>query len=161
MVFLDWTDGVLIRRIDVVPKAVYWNETGEIVLIACDESFFVLKYNKVRIARTAIATGTGLLSDKLCIHGRGNTFPGLVNYPYSDAYLTQCLVVCVWLLGLQEAVAAAIANGAVGEEGVEEAFELLHELADKVQQHSPPPHIAAATSMPPHPASQPMQGAVR
>ena len=47
MVFVDWEEGALIRRIDVLPKAVYWNETGEIVLLACDESYFVLKYNKV------------------------------------------------------------------------------------------------------------------
>ena len=47
VVFLDWEDGALIRRIDVLPKDIYWNETGEIVLLACDESYFVLKYNKV------------------------------------------------------------------------------------------------------------------
>jgi len=62
----------------VTPRAIYWNETGEIVLLACDDSYFVLRYNK-------------------------------------------------------EAVAAAIASGQVGEEGIEEAFELLHELSDKVR----------------------------
>ena len=78
MVFLDWEEGALIRRIDVTPRAIYWNETGEIVLLACDDSYFVLRYNK-------------------------------------------------------EAVAAAVASGQVGEEGIEEAFELLHELSDKVR----------------------------
>ena len=33
----------------------------------------------------------------------------------------------------KEAVAAAIAGGQVGDEGIEEAFELLHELSDKVR----------------------------
>ena len=78
VVFLDWEEGALIRRIDVTPRAIYWNETGEIVLLACDDSYFVLRYNK-------------------------------------------------------EAVAAAVASGQVGEEGIEEAFELLHELSDKVR----------------------------
>ncbi len=101
MVFMDWEEGALIRRIDVMPRAIYWNETGvsppthpptqscksstrpptstqELVLLACDESYFVLRYNK-------------------------------------------------------EAVAAALASGQVGEEGIEEAFELLHELSDKVR----------------------------
>eukprot|EP00624_Nannochloropsis_granulata_P000841 evm.model.NODE_13642_length_12762_cov_21.701221.2 len=76
VVFLDWEEGALIRRIDVNPRAIYWNETGEIVLLACEDSYFVLRYNK-------------------------------------------------------EAVAAAIAGGQVGDEGIEEAFELLHELSDK------------------------------
>ena len=40
MVFLDWEEGALIRRIDVAPRSVYWNETGELVLLACDESYF-------------------------------------------------------------------------------------------------------------------------
>lgn len=40
VVFLDWEDGALIRRIDVAPRHVYWNETGELVLLACDESYF-------------------------------------------------------------------------------------------------------------------------
>lgn len=40
MVFLDWEEGALIRRIDVAPRHVYWNETGELVLLACDESYF-------------------------------------------------------------------------------------------------------------------------
>jgi hypothetical protein len=48
VVFLDWEEGTLIRRIDVLPKNIYWNESGEIVLLACDESYFVLRYNKVR-----------------------------------------------------------------------------------------------------------------
>lgn len=40
VVFLDWEEGALIRRIDVAPRNVYWNETGELVLLACDESYF-------------------------------------------------------------------------------------------------------------------------
>lgn len=40
VVFLDWEEGALIRRIDVAPRNLYWNETGELVLLACDESYF-------------------------------------------------------------------------------------------------------------------------
>lgn len=41
----DWEKCGLIRRIDVVPKAIYWSESGEMVTIACEQSFFILRYN--------------------------------------------------------------------------------------------------------------------
>ena len=33
-------------RIDVVPKAIFWSETGEMLTIVCDSSFYILRYNK-------------------------------------------------------------------------------------------------------------------
>ena len=36
----------MIRRIDVVPKSIHWADSGEMVVIACESSFFVLRYNK-------------------------------------------------------------------------------------------------------------------
>lgn len=43
--FYDWDSGRLIRRIEITPKAVHWSKSGELVVIACDTSFFMLKYN--------------------------------------------------------------------------------------------------------------------
>lgn len=43
--FYDWNDGRLIRRIEVVPKHVYWSESGQVVVLVCDDNFFVLNYN--------------------------------------------------------------------------------------------------------------------
>ena len=71
--------GIFIRKIDVVPKNVHWNASGELCLLVCEDTCYVLKY---------------------------------------DA----------------GAVSAAIDNSTFSaEEGVEGAFELLHELSDSVQ----------------------------
>ncbi len=42
----DWEKLRLIRRIDVVPKEVYWAESGEMVTIACEASFYILRFNR-------------------------------------------------------------------------------------------------------------------
>ncbi|KAL4016659.1 hypothetical protein IC575_024313 [Cucumis melo] len=46
--FYDWAEGRLIRRIDVNVKNLYWPDSGDLVAIASDTSFYILKYN-VRI----------------------------------------------------------------------------------------------------------------
>ncbi|KAG7388599.1 Coatomer subunit beta' [Phytophthora pseudosyringae] len=74
----DWEEMRLIRKIDVVAKNVFWSENGSLVVLACESSFFVLRYNKELVAQ-AFATGT--------------------NSP---------------------------------EEGVDGAFDLLHEISEKV-----------------------------
>ena len=45
LAFYDWNTGTLIRRIEVTPKAVYWNEAGQLVAVVTDESFYILRYN--------------------------------------------------------------------------------------------------------------------
>lgn len=42
--FYDWNDCSIIRKIEITPKAVYWSDSGEFVVIACDSSFFMLKF---------------------------------------------------------------------------------------------------------------------
>ncbi|KAF1774270.1 G-protein beta WD-40 repeat [Phytophthora cactorum] len=74
----DWEELRLIRKIDVVAKNVFWSENGSLVVLACESSFFVLRYNKELVAQ-AFAAGT--------------------NTP---------------------------------EEGVDGAFDLLHEISEKV-----------------------------
>ncbi|PIA65170.1 hypothetical protein AQUCO_00100570v1 [Aquilegia coerulea] len=44
--FYDWTECRLIRRIDVNVKNLYWADSGDMVVIASDTSFFILKYNR-------------------------------------------------------------------------------------------------------------------
>ncbi|XP_005099692.1 coatomer subunit beta' [Aplysia californica] len=41
----DWETTELVRRIEITPKHIYWSETGELVCIATEDSFFILKYN--------------------------------------------------------------------------------------------------------------------
>lgn len=70
--FFDW-EGRVIRKIDVIPKSVifisihdfsvmpivtllliqvYWSDSGDVVTIACESSFFTLRFNKDITAST-------------------------------------------------------------------------------------------------------------
>jgi coatomer subunit beta' len=44
--FFDWDEGAFLCKIDVLPSAVYWNDTKELVLLVCEDLAFVLKYEK-------------------------------------------------------------------------------------------------------------------
>lgn len=44
--FYDWATGGLVRRIEVEPREVYWSESGELVTLACDDTFYVLRYSR-------------------------------------------------------------------------------------------------------------------
>jgi coatomer subunit beta' len=44
--FYDWAECRIVRRIDVCPRKVYWSESGDVVVLACDTSFYVLRYNR-------------------------------------------------------------------------------------------------------------------
>lgn len=48
--FFDWESTDLIRRIEITPKLLFWSENGEQVAIACEDSFYVLKYNAEAVA---------------------------------------------------------------------------------------------------------------
>ncbi|KAI9718308.1 MAG: hypothetical protein M1828_006772 [Chrysothrix sp. TS-e1954] len=44
--FFDWETGQLVRRIEVEPHSVYWSEAGELVTLACDDTFYVLRFSR-------------------------------------------------------------------------------------------------------------------
>lgn len=44
--FYDWATGGLVRRIEVEPKEVYWSENGELVCLACEDTFYVLRFSR-------------------------------------------------------------------------------------------------------------------
>ncbi|KAI1004886.1 Coatomer subunit beta' [Podosphaera aphanis] len=44
--FFDWQTGGLVRRIEVDPTEVYWSENGELVTIACEDTFYVLRFSR-------------------------------------------------------------------------------------------------------------------
>ncbi|XP_044057207.1 coatomer subunit beta'-like [Siniperca chuatsi] len=50
LAFYDWESAELIRRIEIQPKHIFWSDSGELVCIATDESFFVLRYLPERVA---------------------------------------------------------------------------------------------------------------
>lgn len=49
LAFFDWENTELIRRIEILPKHIFWSDSGELVCIATDESFFVLRYLPERV----------------------------------------------------------------------------------------------------------------
>ncbi|CAI8601204.1 unnamed protein product [Vicia faba] len=77
--FMIWADCRLIRRIDVNVKNLYWADSGDLVAIASDASFYILKYNRDVVSS------------------------------YLDS------------------------GGSVDGQGVEDAFELLHEMSERVR----------------------------
>ncbi|KAJ5438579.1 uncharacterized protein N7458_009577 [Penicillium daleae] len=42
----DWETGNLVRRIEADPKSVHWSESGELVTLACEDAFYVLRYSR-------------------------------------------------------------------------------------------------------------------
>ncbi|MCJ1401852.1 hypothetical protein MMC11_005069 [Xylographa trunciseda] len=56
--FFDWESGALVRRIEVDPKNVYWSESGELVALACEETFYVLRFSRENYVE-ALAAGQG------------------------------------------------------------------------------------------------------
>ncbi|RKP07896.1 coatomer WD associated region-domain-containing protein [Thamnocephalis sphaerospora] len=77
--FHDWETGNVVRRIDVAPKRVIWSDSGDLVALACDDSCFILRFDR-------------------------------------SAYDS-----------------AAEAGEEIPEEGVDDVFEIVHELADSVR----------------------------
>ncbi|CAL9684704.1 unnamed protein product [Knipowitschia caucasica] len=50
LAFYDWETADLVRRIEITPKHVFWSDSGELVSIATEESFFVLRYMSEKVA---------------------------------------------------------------------------------------------------------------
>lgn len=44
--FHDWETLSLIRRIDIQPKHVYWSESGELVCLATESTYYILKFDQ-------------------------------------------------------------------------------------------------------------------
>ncbi|KAI7817585.1 coatomer WD associated region-domain-containing protein [Gamsiella multidivaricata] len=53
----DWETGNTVRRIDCEPQNVYWSETGDLMTIACKDSFYVLRYNREAYSQFVEAGG--------------------------------------------------------------------------------------------------------
>ncbi|CAF1122888.1 unnamed protein product [Didymodactylos carnosus] len=61
LTFYDWDTTTLVRRIEIVPKTIYWSQNNELVCIDTEESYYILRYNPQAI--TAAATNKDLISD--------------------------------------------------------------------------------------------------
>mmetsp|Transcript_97180 Transcript_97180/g.190856 ORF Transcript_97180/g.190856 Transcript_97180/m.190856 type:complete len:1040 (+) Transcript_97180:130-3249(+) len=56
VVFFDWEDGTFIRKIDVSPTSIYWNEAGDSLVLVCSDCFYTLRYDRDVVA-AALASG--------------------------------------------------------------------------------------------------------
>eukprot|EP00546_Thalassionema_frauenfeldii_P010541 CAMPEP_0178915812 /NCGR_PEP_ID=MMETSP0786-20121207/12251_1 /TAXON_ID=186022 /ORGANISM="Thalassionema frauenfeldii, Strain CCMP 1798" /LENGTH=850 /DNA_ID=CAMNT_0020588997 /DNA_START=388 /DNA_END=2940 /DNA_ORIENTATION=- len=56
VLFYDWESGSFVRKIDVAAKDVFWSDAGNMVLLSCEDSAYVLSYN-AQVTSQAIATG--------------------------------------------------------------------------------------------------------
>ncbi|CAJ1946276.1 unnamed protein product [Cylindrotheca closterium] len=62
ILFYDWDSGEFVQKIEATPKEVYWSDAGNMVLLATDDSAFVLSYNSEKVAE-AISMGNISLED--------------------------------------------------------------------------------------------------
>ncbi len=68
LLFFDWATGVLVRRLEVTPTAVYWAPSRATVVVATATDTFVLAFNAAAVdaalasgeAAAAAAAGDGL-----------------------------------------------------------------------------------------------------
>ncbi|KAK2184091.1 hypothetical protein NP493_283g04003 [Ridgeia piscesae] len=51
LAFYDWETTELVRRIEITPKCIFWNESGELLAISTDESYFVLRYSSEAVEK--------------------------------------------------------------------------------------------------------------
>eukprot|EP00475_Leptophrys_vorax_P025589 TRINITY_DN3582_c0_g1_i3.p1 TRINITY_DN3582_c0_g1~~TRINITY_DN3582_c0_g1_i3.p1 ORF type:complete len:791 (-),score=213.32 TRINITY_DN3582_c0_g1_i3:3401-5773(-) len=47
--FYEWEECRIIRRIEVVPSKVYWSDSGDLAVLACESSYFVLRLNRALV----------------------------------------------------------------------------------------------------------------
>lgn len=70
MCFYDWETNNLVRRIEISAKRIYWSENGDLVTIASDDVFYVLKYNAEAFANANLtevgADGVEEAFDVIC-----------------------------------------------------------------------------------------------
>lgn len=51
LTFYEWDTLEVIRRIEIQPKNVYWSDNGELVCIATDDSFYILRFLPNNVAK--------------------------------------------------------------------------------------------------------------
>lgn len=56
VLFYDWESGVFVQKIDAAAKEVYWSDSGNMVLLACEDAAYVLACNQ-EVTSQAIALG--------------------------------------------------------------------------------------------------------
>lgn len=56
VLFYDWDTGSFVQKIDAAAREVYWSDSGNMVLLACEDAAYVLAHNQ-EVTSQAIAMG--------------------------------------------------------------------------------------------------------
>lgn len=91
VLFYDWDSGEFVRKIDVAPKEVYWSDSGNLVLIACEDSAYVLSYNA---AATASAIAMGQVSPEDGVDGSFDLLYEISDNITSGEWVGDCFIYC-------------------------------------------------------------------
>jgi coatomer subunit beta' len=62
VLFYDWESSQFVQKIDAAAKEVYWSDSGNMVLLACEDAAYVLAHNQ-EVTAQAIATGNISMED--------------------------------------------------------------------------------------------------
>eukprot|EP00591_Stephanopyxis_turris_P006839 CAMPEP_0195518382 /NCGR_PEP_ID=MMETSP0794_2-20130614/12763_1 /TAXON_ID=515487 /ORGANISM="Stephanopyxis turris, Strain CCMP 815" /LENGTH=947 /DNA_ID=CAMNT_0040647331 /DNA_START=62 /DNA_END=2905 /DNA_ORIENTATION=+ len=91
VLFYDWDTGDFVRKIDVCPKEVYWSEAGNMVLLACEDSAFVLSHNA---SITASALALGKVSPEEGVDGSFELLYEINDTVSSGKWVGDCFLYC-------------------------------------------------------------------
>jgi len=91
ILFYDWDSGEFIRKIDVCPKEVYWSDAGNIVLLACENTAYVLSHDTANVAN-ALAMGTNSQEDG--IDGSFDLLYEINDTITSGKWVGDCFIYC-------------------------------------------------------------------
>ena len=91
VLFYDWDSGEFVRKIDVSPKEIYWSDAGNLVLIACADSAYVLSYNA---ATTASAIAMGQVSPEDGVDGSFDLLYEISDTITSGEWVGDCFLYC-------------------------------------------------------------------
>jgi coatomer subunit beta' len=62
VLFYDWDSGQFVQKIDAAAKQVYWSDSGNMVLLACEDAAYVLAHNQ-EVTAQALQAGNISLED--------------------------------------------------------------------------------------------------
>ena len=91
VLFYDWDSGEFVRKIDVAPKEVYWSDSGNLVLLACENSAYVLSYNA---AATASAIAMGQVDAEDGVDGSFDLMYEISDTITSGEWVGDCFIYC-------------------------------------------------------------------
>lgn len=58
----DWESLELVRRIEIQAKSLHWSDSGHLLAIVTDDSYFILKYDSSAVATATERTPDGVES---------------------------------------------------------------------------------------------------